>query len=107
MKHYTDTIPLSLAEKLKEKGMPMEEDGKSIIDWKVPTYAATIDWLMSERGLHIIVEPYWDFAEEVIDTTYEWSVVKSGTIHADTPYSHCDTWHEAADAAIEKALTLI
>ena len=26
MKYYCETIPVTLAEKLKEKGMPMEED---------------------------------------------------------------------------------
>lgn len=120
MNHYTSTIPLPLAEKLKKKGMPIEmqplyaqeaPNARGIVKAGVglwcPSFAEVFDWFMSEKGLHIVVEPYWDFANEIIDTTYEWSVVKSGTIHADTPHSYCPTWHEAAEAAIGKALTLI
>lgn len=118
MKHYTETIPAALAEKLKEKGMSMmpclnitqtnsfSDDG-GIHFYYFPTYADVFDWLM-EREVFIEIELEWDFAEEVISDGWEYGVIKKGTIH-NRLFSHgrCDSWHEAADAAIEKALTLI
>ena len=102
MKHYCETIPVTLAEKLKEKGMPMEEGGKSMIDWKAPTYADTIDWFMSEKNKFIDVHPSWETGK----VTYK-SAALPDDINAEYYTFSADTWHEAANAAIEKALTLI
>ena len=135
MNYFTATISVPLAEKLKEKGMPMEVWNrtvqgmpyivimeKSSFDWldkelgntpseievrySIPTFASCFDWMM-EQGLFIVVEPHWDFANEIITKTYDSAVIKQGTIHTPTPTTEGNTWHEAAEKAIEKALTLI
>ena len=104
MKYYIETIPASLAEKLKGKGMPiifsrqtLSEDNKFPYEY-IPTYAEVFDWLM-ERDMFVIIEP---------------SHLKSSWYHATISrrklFMACceeSTWHEAANAAIEKALTLI
>lgn len=125
MKYYTDHIPLSLAEKLKEKGMPMKSwQGwttpyisvmeNSAYDWlnddlgilepqmverrySIPTFGACFDWLMSDRRITIVVEP--SFYEPYLGKVYS----KDGFVKG----FDGKTWHEAAEAAIEKALTLI
>lgn len=104
MNYYNSKISSTLAEKLKEKGMPMEEGGKSMIDWKIPTYADTIDWLLSRYRLMILIvrhEHKWDWwiGLATDKDTYECSVEIDEELSA--------TWHSAADAAIEKALELI
>lgn len=100
MKYYTKTIPIALAEKLKEKGMPMEEGGKSMIDWKVPSYAEVLDWFLDKHETFVYVtclrmDEGWQYCGGIwgfgIDMTLGWK----------------SSWHEAANAAIEKALTLI
>ena len=94
MKHYCDYIPLSLAEKLKEKGMPiyLENDGYWGKTIKSPTYAEVFDWLM-EKGISMDLSTRAFFI--VWDKDGNPSVIKG------------KTWHEAAEKAIEKALTLI
>lgn len=99
--YYTATIPPTLAEKLKEKGC--EHPYAIPEQWE---YGFVFDWLM-EKGLFVVVEPYWDFANETITKDFEASVIKQGTIHTPTPIVEGNSWHEAANAAIEKALTLI
>lgn len=114
MKYYTETIPTTLAEKLKEKGMPMmpclnitqtgsfSNDG-GIHFYYLPTFAECFDWLI-ERGIYTIVHIdklllsdgtfkniYYPFTDKTFSTIKD----------------RKDTWHEAANAAIEKALTLI
>lgn len=113
MKYYTSTIPLPLAEKLKEKGMPIVLGKRyanicpNTEDDKMPyqilcstTYAEVIDWFMSkECEICIKIAMY-------SPTKFDWAV---------TSHSHWGnfsgvtypSWHEAAEAAIEKALTLI
>lgn len=109
MNYFTATIPLPLAEKLKEKGMPMEESRYGIFPHFVakdgvmyfpPTFASTFDWFMSkECEICIKIAMY-------SPTKFDWAV---------TSHSHWGnfssvtypTWHEAAEKAIEKALTLI
>lgn len=115
MKYYTDTIPLPLAEKLKEKGMPMLTsvsidivEDKPIVDdygakWYRPLYAEVFDWFESQ-SIGIGIKHHWS---GIVYQGYDWQVCqfnKSITPYFDTAYG---TWHEAAEAAIEKALTLI
>lgn len=100
MKYYTETISVTLAEKLKEKGMPIETEGTNI--W-CPPYAEIFDWLMEKGYLIVVLRSegrwcYWvglttDY--DTYDDTYEIEGEDFGT------------WHKAANAAIEKALTLI
>lgn len=105
MKYYTEIIPSTLAEKLKEKGMPMmpclnitpmnsfSDDGGIHFHY-LPTYAEVFDWL-TEMGIYVGISLTWD--------KWCWN------IYNDQPsYQYnFDSWHEAANAAIEKALTLI
>ena len=122
MNYYTSTIPLPLAEKLKEKGMliryanrlvnacPNSTRRVDVIDKVLvcPMYAECFDWLM-ERGLRIVIEPSWDFANERITDMWDCDIVKVGAFSSQpkTTISKHDTWHEAAEKAIEMALELI
>lgn len=105
MKHYTSIIPLPLAEKLKEKGMLMEESRYGIFPHFVakdgvmyfpPTFASTFDWLMSEKGKEI----------EIF-----YVPARGAYMYGIAPFPDYqiggNTWHEAANTAIEKALELI
>lgn len=138
MKYYTETIPVTLAEKLKEKGMPMRgwqgwatpyisvmerspynwlDDEMGILEpqmverrYSIPTYGTCFDWLMSERDTEISFEHHFQSATiaGTMETSHEYyaahiSRQSGGFICCEFG----DTWHEAANAAIEKALTLI
>ena len=98
MKYFTATIPLDLAEKLKEKGMPMPVNYADLPDGTLPTFSFVFDWLMEEK-IYISITQQWVYA--------------NGEATAWIPVVNCHsngfyhTWHEAANAAIEKALTLI
>lgn len=106
MKHYTDTIPITLAEELKEKGMPMLTSvsidivgGKNVVgeaedQWYCPTYAEVIDWLM-EKDIHM----YPNFT----DGLWSWIIESVYDLKATGRY----TWHTAAIAAIDKALEMM
>lgn len=95
MKHYTDTIPVALAKKLKDAGLSIETEGNNI--W-CPSYAEAFDWLMSDnRQITVVIEP--SFYEPYLGKVYN----KDGFVKG----FDGKTWHEAANAAIEKALTLI
>lgn len=120
MRCYTETIPISLAEKekLKEKGMPYIEIDCETYDsgteyqrderWCNNTYAEVFDWLM-EKGVFIFgfrrfdnwrwaYSSEWRFRIELEDISQE--SVNGYLVNG-------NTWHEAANAAIEKALELI
>lgn len=107
MKYYTETIPPTLAEKLKEKGMPIETEGNNI--W-CPSCAEVFDWLM---GKGLSTEVYgrasgYDFVicKECDDATR--GTRKSKPNYDGPNDGGCwGTWHEAASAAIERALELI
>lgn len=107
MKHYTDIIPLDLAEKLKEKGMPYIEIDCETYDsgteyqrdevWCNNTYAEVFDWLL-EKGVVITIRADYYLNGEIagwIPHYNHWGMKR------------CNAWHGAAEAAIEKALTLI
>lgn len=117
-RYYTETIPVALAKKLKEKRMPLiislipnylgDPECEAYEKVEPPTYAEVFDWLM-ERGLRIVIEPFWDFANERITDMWCYYIVKVGTLSSQpkNTISQYGTWHEAAEAAIEKALELI
>ena len=95
MKHYTETIPVTLAEKLKEKGCKHP--------YAIPEaweYGFIFDWLM-EKGIVICFDIGMD----------KWNVYIVWMTENHIPncayLRDCSTQHEAANAAIEKALTLI
>lgn len=92
MRYYTATIPPTLAEKLKEKGC--EHPYAIPEQWE---YGFVFDWLM-EKGIMITIRAVYFLNGELSGWQphyNHWGLKK------------CDSWHEAANAAIEKALTLI
>lgn len=111
MKCYTESISPDLAKKLKEKGMPIEmqplyaqeaPNARGIVKAGVglwcPPYAEVFDWLMSDnRQITIVIEP--SFYEPYLGKIYN----KDGFVNG----FDGTTWHEAANAAITKALELI
>lgn len=127
-----DTIPYELAVKLKESGYPQDHDvryvwlnGRAVdVLWMdefdrcryddadrdgtlvaIPTYAQVFDWLM-EKGISCEITRFIDFAYENVCTEWDWNIEEVGPIK-DAPGGYANTWREAANAAIEKALTLI
>lgn len=127
MKHYTSLIPHDLAEKLKAAGMPMifdvwtVEDGiNRMVDifhgiykekkhHPLPSYAEVFDWLM-EKGYD--VEAYLSMTKTSKDGSiqrlYAWIVNTPTSVNEATSRDmEYDTWHEAANKAIEKAIELI
>lgn len=110
MKYYTSTIPATLAEKLKAAGMPIliEQEWyingmpKAEKDCHKPMtkYCEVFDWLM-DLGYQILLFVNNDGRNFGVDAEV-WSM-KIGF----TKLERKDTWHEAANAAIEKALELI
>lgn len=110
MKYYTSTISTDLAKKLKEKGMRIItvirenylEGGYYPPEIITPVYAEVFDWLI-EKGIYISVshlgilrgkQPYYEAYMNWNNTANEKTYTKK-------------TWYSAANAAIEKALTLI
>ena len=95
MNYFTATIPPTLAEKLKEKGMKLK------CFYGLPMYADVFDWLM-EKGIFIkpdITDKDDGTLGYVAEVIFIWkSSLFLGVF---------STWHEAAEASIEKALELI
>ena len=92
MKYYIETISADLAETLKDRGMPIK---RIIHPERAVTYGRVFDWLM-ENDLLVNIGGGND--------------VWRGTINMPIGYFNTgikNTWHEAATAAIEKALELI
>lgn len=115
MKHYCDTIPLTLAEKLKENGMPITyhplftpecEGADQSVGLIRPTFAECFDWLFSERNLYIWFLPTWDSPSDS-HLNYEYRITRMIVPFKEHTDDVSYSWHEAANAAIEKALTLI
>ena len=116
MKHFCDIIPLPLAEKLKAAGMPIDIDCETFDSgtqdqrdeiWCNNTYSEVFDWLMAEKGIIICFDV--DMEEKISDTEWDAYILRM----AENLIPNCShlqgyhTWHEAAEKAIEKALTLI
>lgn len=114
MKTYTKTIPATLAEKLKEKGMPITyskhlhqiaPDVRGIVvgnfeEIDCPNYAEVFDWLM-EKGQCINITPdglRFNFAERWRYTCYG----KRNYVSA-----FASDWCHTADNAIRTALSEI
>ena len=125
MKYFCETISADLARKLKEKGMPMalwKKDGfdfievietrKEIFDesltyevgvrYEVPLYSEVLDWFM-EKDVYIRIEP---FLNKVKNCYWSWYINQEDEPRIESDF-YFDSWHKAANAAIEKALTLI
>lgn len=108
MNYYTSTVPDTLAEKLKEKGMNIfveqewYDNGmpKAVKDCHKPMtkFCEVFDWL-AEKDIYLSIMQQWVYAD---GEATAWIPVVN--CHSNGFY---DTWHEAATKAIEKALTLI
>lgn len=100
MKHYTESIPVELAKKLKEAGMP-EDCGCNLccyLPYDVEekyTYGFVFDWLM-ERGINIMLDKDGGLWSRFIEAELQFLRTE------DYP-----SWHEASNAAIEKAVEII
>lgn len=133
-RYYTETIPVDLARALKDKGMllhklpntsvsecitedvvirmsnePVPSPVMGLRKYALPTYAEVFDWLMSEKGVYIsgfrrfntwrwAYATEWRFRIELEDISQE--EVNGYMVNG-------NTWYEAANTAIKKALTLI
>ena len=93
-RYYTETIPADLARALKEKGMPIEVEGENV--W-CPSYAEVFDWY-AEQGFYISIHS----AQTPIGIGFYPSMN-----HVNFRSVNTDTWHKAADAAINRVLELI
>lgn len=113
MKHYTDIIPPTLAEKLKEKGMPIilgkryanicpssEDDEMPYQVLCSTTYGEVFDWSI-DKGVYIEILYGSDNNHNVNYIGRCWG--KERVLLTEV----FGTWHSAANAAIEKALELI
>lgn len=117
MNYYTSAIPLPLVEKLKEKGMPaarrylmrglIARITPTPIE-EIPNYGGCFEWL-DENGIAVGVRelrrrknPFWGYVWKKYSLNEELPLRE-----LQSSYFFCNTWHEAAIAAIEKALTLI
>ena len=106
MNYYTDIIPLPLAEKLKEKGMPIIIAYDT--EWSNATFGACFDWF-ANQGIFIDLYPIYNATTHKYSTDWEGDVV-SDLISPDDVMCYetsKPSWHEAAEAAVEKALELI
>lgn len=108
MKYYTGIIPLTLAEKLKEKGLHSLKDPR-MEGWLNSgdniTYAEVFDWLLGEL-IYVRIIPVG--ASRIGEETWDWTyyIDQLGEPCTETDF-FWHTWHEAANKAIEKALELI
>ena len=113
VKHYTQIVGFEIAKKLKDAGypqnigrewynaigvliraLPMRED-----EVAAPTYAEVFDWFM-DKGYAISVT-YFDL------NSFCGYLVTLKLKDSDYATEPCDSWHEAADSAIEVALEMI
>ena len=104
MNYYTSTIPLPLAEKLKEKGMPVEIVCDNTVEHSFPPeyhcetiFAEVFDWLTT-RGIYISI------CHRETSVGIEWYPMVNGKCPRVIDGKE---WQHSAEAAIEKALTLI
>lgn len=117
MKHYTETIPVVLAEKLKDKGMPImlclnitqmnsfSDDGGVHFYYR-PTYAEAFDWLMEEKELYVSIIPTWDSPSDG-HLNYEYQITALNVPFKEFKDNVSYSWRGAANAVIKKCLELM
>ena len=114
MRYYTETIPNDLGAKLEKAGMPIDWVDDSLEEQPIKAYhcetmyCEIFDWLM-ERGIdaEVALSRIIDVKNEGKKRVYFWTVGSLDNINYECGENDNMTWHEAANAAIEKALTLI
>ena len=116
-KFHTQNVSEELVEKLKKMGMPIAEDCPDYLSFSKgeavkivpPSFAFVFDWLMSEKGVYIYgfrrfdlwrweFATEWRFRIELEDISQE--EVNGYMVNG-------NTWYEAAEKAIGKALELV
>lgn len=104
--YYTKTIPVAIAEKLKEKGMMVDIDCDTFDEgtqyrhdevWCNTTYAEVFDWY-AEQGFYLSIH----CAQTPIGIGFYPSMN-----HVNFRSLNTDTWEKSAIAAINRALQLI
>ena len=98
---FNKELPFSIKEQLKEIKISRPTP---FVD-EPTTYACAFD-LLFRKGYLISVSKNYDLAEECFSGAYDWSVDGSTTKDSDAG-GFADTWFEAANKAILKAIELI
>ena len=98
---FNKEIPSSIKEQLKEIGASTPTP---FVDEPI-TYACVFDFLY-RKGYLISVSKDYDLAEECFSGAYDWSIDGPTTKDSDAG-GFADTWFEAANKAILKAIELI
>ena len=98
---FNKEIPSSIKEQLKEIGVSTPTP---FVDESI-TYACAFD-ILFRKGYLISVSKDYDLAEECFSGAYDWSIDGPTTKDSDAG-GFADTWFEAANKAILKAIELI
>ena len=107
---FNKEVPFFIKEQLKEVGLNtpirfVDEHNNEMVPYsQLITYAYAFDFLF-KKGYLISVSKNYDLAEECFSRAYDWSVDGSTTKDSDAGFA--DTWFEAANEAILKAIELI
>lgn len=108
---FNKEVPFFIKEQLKEVGLStpirfVDEHNNEMVPYsQLITYAYAFDFLF-RKGYLISVSKNYDLAEECFSGAYDWSVDGSTTEDSDAGWV-ADTWFEAANEAILKAIELI
>lgn len=116
MEYFRKEISETLAKKLKDYGMPITysrhlhqiaPNVKGLIqanfeEIDCPTYAEVFEWLMTKKEIFITLPPIGCLDDG--SYRFEATIAYAGGTYEE--YLGGYAWHEAADAAIEKALTI-
>ena len=97
---FNKELPFSIKEQLKEIKISRPTP---FVD-EPTTYACAFD-LLFRKGYLISVSKDYSLAEECFSGAFDWSVDGSTTKDSDAGFA--DTWFEAANEAILKAIELI
>ena len=117
MKYYTETIPSDIAEILKDKGMPIGTKEAPFFNecpeiatyhtLDAPSYVEVFDWLMTEKNIEISFT-HCNYPKDSNKTWMNYFQFHAYRNDIGIIYSECGyTWYEAANATLEKVLTLI
>ena len=107
---FNKEIPFFIKEQLKEVGLStpilfVDEHNNEMVPYsQLITYAYAFDFLFG-KGYLVSVSKDYSLAEECFSGAFDWSVDGSTTKDSDAGFA--DTWFEAANEAILKAIELI
>ena len=97
---FNKELPFSIKEQLKEIRLSTPTP---FVD-ELTTYACAFD-LLFRKGYLISISKNYDLAEECFSGAYDWCV--DGSTTKDSEAGFANTWFEAANEAILKAIELI